>query len=150
VVLKPKGEGADDVFALAAPPEPAPPNIEGLGASPLGLLRPLPPNNEGDAPAVAAPPPKRPPGLLAAGVLDAPLPPPPKRLDVPVLDPPPKRPLPPVLAPEFALLLAVPNMDGVDPPEVLLVAPKRGLFAGVLLLLCWPKVKPDMLGGCWG
>lgn len=117
------------MFPLVALPAP-PPNMDGFCASPLGLLKllPKPPNCEGDAPAVALLPPKRPPGLLAAGVLDA---------------APPKRPLPPVLA----LLPAVPNRDGAAPPEVLLVAPNSGLLAGVPPVFC-PKVPPDMLCGC--
>jgi hypothetical protein len=95
-------------------------------ASPLGLLRALPPNADGvDAPGVAPPPPKRPlPGLLA-GVFEAP-------------------PLPNNVEP--LLGVAVPKRDGVDPPDVLLVAPNNGLL-GVLPLFCCPKLKPDMLRG---
>jgi hypothetical protein len=141
VVPKPKPD-AEDVAPPAAPPkEPPPlPNMEGFAASPLGLLRLLPPN--ADAPGVAPPPPKRPPPGLLAGVFEAA---PPKGFDAPAVAPPPnnEEPLPGVL------VLAVPNMDGVDPPDVLLAAPNNGLL-GVLLLPCCPKLKPDMLCSCGG
>jgi hypothetical protein len=145
VVLKPKAGAA--LFPPGALPKP-PPNMDDLGASPLGLLMPLPPKrpDPGAAPAVAPPPPKIPPGLLAVGVLDAP---PPKGFDAPVFRPPPKRPPPPVLAGVPVLLVAPPNRDGVDPPDVLLGAPKIDGF-GVPPLFGCPKAKPDMLRGCAG
>lgn len=92
----------------------------------------------------AAPPPKRPaPGLFAAGVLDAP---PPNRLDVPVVDAPPNRLEPPLGVVVLGVVaLDVPNIDGVDPPELLLTAPNNGLFAAPPLFCC-PKLK-DMPGG---
>lgn len=144
VVPKPEPKvGAEGVVPPEATPKPLPKTGGFAAASPLGLLTLLPPNSAGAAaPDVAPPPPNSPPGLLA-GVLEAP---PPKMLDVPEVAPPPNRPEPPdELAPVFAEL-AVPKSEGVDPPEVLLAAPKRGLF-GVLPLPCCPKLKPDMSCG---
>jgi hypothetical protein len=79
---------------------------------------------------------------LLAGVFEAP---PPKGFDAPAVAPPPNN-VEPLLG---VLVLAVPNMDGVDPPDVLLTAPNNGLL-GVLPLPCCPKLKPDMLCGCGG
>lgn len=135
------GDGAEPAGAV---PVEAPPNMPGLGASPVFAAVPNPPNADVDgAPAVAPPPPKRPPGLLAAGVPDAP----------------PKRPPPPELAaappnnPVLGVLEA-----GLEPPKsppdevpVVLPAPPKSPPAGLgvlepaLLLLCCPKVKPDMV-----
>jgi hypothetical protein len=134
-------EGAEDVAAPAPLPKVPPPNMEGFAASALGLLRPLPPKADSvDPPDVAPPPPNRPPGLLA-GVLEAP---PPKRFEVPVFAPPPNKVEPPDEAAPGVAALAVPNREGVEPPDVLLAAPNNGLF-GVLPLFCCPKLKPDML-----
>lgn len=149
-------------------PVEAPPNRPGFGASPVFAAAPkLPKPDVDDAPAVAPPPPKRPPGLLAAGVLDA---------------APPNRPAPPELAPAPAPDAAPPNrpVDGVLDPvlappkrpdegvlEVVLAPPKSppaglGVLEPALLLLGCPNVKPDMtaledagcrareLGGCRG
>lgn len=44
-------------------------------------------------------------------------------------------------------MFAVPKSDGLEPPEVLLVAPKSGLL-GALPLFCCPKLKPDIFCGC--
>lgn len=127
---------------MAAPPVafavPAPPNSDGFAASSPGLLRVLP-----KAGAAPPPPPKPPPKILPvlfpAGVLLAP---PPKTFDVPVFEPPPKSvlPLPGVLAPVLAVLLVVPNRDGL---EELVTAPNSGLES----LFCCPKLKPDILCG---
>lgn len=123
-------EGAEDVAAPPeAPPAPPPPKRASFGASPAVFAAPPKPPKVGvdDVPDVAWPPPNNAPGLLVAGVLEAP---PPKTLDelVAVL-PLPKRALPGVLEAAFPVL----KRDGVVPLDEL-AAPNKGLF-GVLLLL---------------
>lgn len=118
--------------------------MDGLGASPpVFAALPKPKLGVEDAPAVAPPPPNRPPGLLAAGVLDAP---PPNRPAPPELAPPPPN------SPELGVLdpvFAVPKRDGDELPVVLPAPPNSppagfGVFEAALLPLGCPNVKPDM------
>lgn len=133
--------GVPPVKEAGLPPAAAAPKSEGFAAPPVSPpgLKEKPPDAGCDAPGVACALPKM-PGLLAAGVLDAP----PNSVDPELAAPPPKREevAPGVLEPEFAalLLLAPPKRfePGVAAP------PNKGLF-GVLLLLL-PKVKA-MMGG---
>lgn len=141
----PKGEAAAEEAAGAVPVE-APPNIDGLAASPVFAAEPNPKLGVDDAPAAAPPPPKSPPvGLLAAGVPDAA---PPNRPEPPepAPAPPPNSPEPPVLDPAAV----EPKMDGDEAPVVLLAPPKSppaGLeaLAPALLPLGCANVKPDIL-----
>jgi hypothetical protein len=146
------GVGAAD--AAGAAPVEAPPNRDGFAASPVFAAEPKPKPGVEDAPAVA-PPPKRPPAGLVAGVLDAP---PPNRPEPPaVAPPPPKSPPPGVLDAG----VAAPKRDGDAAPDVVPALPKSppAGFDAPLPAGC-PNVKPDMIaredvgcvltgGGCW-
>lgn len=136
-------DGVEADEAAGAAPVEAPPNREGFAASPVFVAEPKPKLGVEDAPAVA-PPPKRPPAGLLAGVLDAP---PPKRPEPPaVAPPPPNNPAPGVLDAG----VAAPKSDGDAAPDVVPAppnSPPAGLDAPLLALLpagC-PKVKPDMV-----
>lgn len=137
-VPKPKDGVEDGAEPPNAPPAPAPPKRFGFGASPVAFPND-PKADVVDAPDVAWPPPNNPPGLLVAGVLEAP---PPKTLDELIaVFPLPKSPLPGVLD----AALAVPKSDGVAPLDEL-VAPNSGLLGVLLLLLlCVPKENDDAM-----
>lgn len=143
-------DGADDVAApLVAPPPNRPPL--GFAASPpevapappkrlpagFAAAPPNPPKaGVVEAPDVA-PPPKSPPGLLA-GVLEAP--PPNTLVELVAVFPLPNR----VLPDDAPDVFAVPNSDGVAPPDEPAAAPNSGL-AGVLLSGFWPPNVNDMM-----
>ena len=134
----PKEElGAAD--AAGAAPVEAPPNRDGFAASPVFAAEPKPKPGVEDEPAVA-PPPKRPPAGLLAGVLDAP---PPNRPEPPAVAPPlPKSPPPGVLDAGAA----APKRDGDAAPDVVPALPNSppAGFDAPLPAGC-PNVKPDMI-----
>lgn len=152
-------DGVEAEEAAGVAPVEAPPNRDGLGASPpVFAAMPNPPKlGVDDAPAVAPPAPNR---LLVAGLLDAP---PPKSPEPPALAPP-----PPPNSPVLGVLdpvLAVPKRDGDEVPVVLLAPPNSppvgfGVLEPALLPAGCPNVKPDMVAledvgcterkpGCW-
>jgi hypothetical protein len=123
---------------VGAAPVLAVPKRDCFAAPAPGAPKALPKDGAGAALGAACP--KRPPGLLVAGVEDAF----PNRFDV-LPDPPePNRPLPGVLAPAVAGVL--PNREDPVPPAVVVVAPKSGLPAVLLPSAGGPNLNPDMVG----
>ena len=149
-------DGAEAGADAGAAPVEAAPNIDGFAASPGFAAFPPKPKVDVVGALAVAPPPNRPPGLLAAGVLDAP---PPKRPAPPELAaPPPKSPPLGVLDPVPAVL----KRDGDEVPVALLAPPNSppeagfGVFEPALLPAGAPNVKPDITAGvevgcrrCW-
>lgn len=134
--------GVEPADVAGAAPVDAPPNRDGFAASPVFAAEPKPKLGVEEPPAVA-PPPKRLPAGLLAGVLDAP---PPKRFEPPALAPPPPKSAPPGVLDAGA---AAPKRDGDAAPDVVPALPNSppGFDAPPLALLAagCPNVKPDMV-----